>query len=116
MEMSFFDHQWRDSAGNPADSDVPLRPLGWNELCARLAASQDFRELIAGDGAALDARRVGSFHRPAARMLAGAPRGGHDVNLNSSANGKAEGVTRGAADAVASSPTAVVPLGPSFFE
>lgn len=116
MEMGFFDHQWRDAGGNPGDSDAPLRPLGWNELCARLAASQDYRGLLTGDASALAVRRAGSFHRPAARMLAAVPRGGHDINLNSSANGKAEGVTRATVDAAASSPTAVVPLGPSFFE
>lgn len=116
MELGFFDQQWREAGGNPGDSDAPLRPLGWNELCARLAASQDFRELMTGDASALAARRVGSFHRPAARMLAAVPRGGHVVNLNSSANGKAAGATRGTADAAASSPVAIAPVEPSFFE
>jgi len=57
------------------DSAPGLRPLGWSELCARLAAAQDLRRTgLPGVGAFGDTvdranARWGSFHHPAAMML-----------------------------------------------
>ncbi|WP_338467353.1 hypothetical protein RXV95_01990 [Novosphingobium sp. ZN18A2] len=64
MEMTF--HPSR-----PADygeSQHELRALGWAELCARIGAAQDLRDVMRQGDAAVALE--GSFHRPAARALA----------------------------------------------
>lgn len=120
MDMGFADQHWLDVAGFTRESDAPLRPVGWTELCARLAAGQDFRAVLAGDAEALGARRVASFHRSAAEMLAGASFGGEVVNLNPSVNGKAAGDITGHAEAAhpgfRRKSTSSAPAGPSLFE
>lgn len=70
------DMEFTTSRAFETDDSAPgLRPLGWSELCARLAAAQDLRRigapgwLIAGDVASHADGRWGSFHHPSARML-----------------------------------------------
>lgn len=71
MDMQFNDS--RTFGTN--DSAQELRPLGWSELCARLAAAQDLRR-SGGPGIGMEVGPVadangrwGSFHHPAALML-----------------------------------------------
>lgn len=114
MEMGFDD----SLPVEPGETAGRLRPLGWRELCARLAAAQDLRrEGLSGPGAAglptVDGLategsregREGSFHHPAALLLLGGlaqPVSTSDgrkyqerVNPPSSVNGKYAGGTYG---------------------
>jgi hypothetical protein len=43
MEMGFTDSRLLE----PGDSPPGLRPLGWSELCARLVAAHDTRQVLA---------------------------------------------------------------------
>lgn len=67
----FMDMEFTTSRAFKAnDSAQELRPLGWSELCARLAAAQDLRRIgPSGQPAAEAPARWGSFHHPAALML-----------------------------------------------
>ncbi|WP_408589260.1 hypothetical protein [Novosphingobium sp.] len=78
MEMGFDDSQPVEAA----ETAGRLRPLGWRELCARLAAAQDLRRegLFAADATLAGAPgrtsvqtfgTGGSFHHPAAMLLLG---------------------------------------------
>lgn len=81
----------------PADSGPGLRPFGWTDLCARLAAAQDTRRVLAlsasaaGEGGAQPDEAAGAFHRSAAALLLHAGTNAEAaVNPNPSANGKHE--------------------------
>lgn len=124
MDMGISNQHWPDIAGLARESDAPLRPVGWSDLCARLAAGQDLRGALAGlpVSSAMKAaeRHVASFHRSAAEMLAEGLDGGDVVNLNPSVNCKA---TRDIRDPAEANPSTVSPdtsaaasASPRFFE
>lgn len=95
MEMSFTDSR----PLVPGDSSQGLRPLGWSELCARLVAVHDTRDILAGplsgfgvgpdDGTSgPQASNGSSFHSSAAALLqALETETDAAVNLAFSANG-----------------------------
>lgn len=67
MDLGFTD-VW----GGETEERRGLRPLGWGELCARLAAAQDLRRAVRMEGAAPPpgpVTGIASFHRSAAQML-----------------------------------------------
>ena len=64
MELGFNDQFGVESG----EEQRGLRPLGWSELCARVAAAQDLRREILNAGTCVDGGGA-SFHRPAARLL-----------------------------------------------
>ncbi|MCW1382343.1 hypothetical protein OLX02_05865 [Novosphingobium sp. KCTC 2891] len=78
-----------------------LRPLGWSELCARLAAAQDLRRAVSAQrlAAAPGGGRGASFHRSAARLLQAAVNPAENaeyedrINLYHSGIGKGGGRT-----------------------
>ena len=104
--MDMGSHEFRGF--DAADVEAALRPLGWNELCARLVAAQDYRRsmkaaLIAGPAVpnafpgvsatdawpdAASASSPGSFHGGTARMLDHFDKGKRDINSTSSTYGK----------------------------
>lgn len=97
-----------DSRGfAPSDSAGGLRPLGWGELCARLAAAQDLRRAgLAVATAATEQASTASFHQASAILLRGeaGPRQveqaeGH-VNPIVSANGNHGHGTTGCSEAL----------------
>lgn len=116
MEMGFIDPNWHESGGAVVATPEGLRPLGWRELCARLAAVRDFRDAVAAEPGAgspccTTDRSGASFHRSAAMLLADPGHGGHIVNPMSSANGKGGGGKRRFAPVDASTgPDAPVPV------
>jgi len=83
-----------------------LRPMSWHELCARIAAVQDLRRVMASISSDEVSISTGSFHGQAARIIAsgfsGVPahsaEGEGIVNPTSSANGKAKFGTTGSTD------------------
>jgi len=111
MDMGFDDSH----PGETGDAAGRLRPLGWRELCARLAAAQDLRREVSilsgllGRTGERSKTGGGSFHHPAAMLLqggalpeAGLELGTHQnyqaegrVNPSSSTNGKHAGGTNG---------------------
>lgn len=94
MEMGFHDCRPPEAG----ESTQELRPLGWRELCARLAAAQDLRRILSDGDDRPHAQGAASFHLPAARLLVSGTPGDfqsdtqhHDesgVNLVFSANDK----------------------------
>lgn len=94
MDMSFN----KPGVFAPADLGAGLRAMTWHELCARIAAVQDLRRVVASANAGEEAISTGSFHGRAARIIAsgfsGVPahlaEGEGFVNPTSSANGKAQ--------------------------
>lgn len=116
MDMGFTDPARAAYPTGTSDSDAPLRPFGWSELCARLAAGQDFRRFGAAEPAGAPVRPVASFHRSTAQWLAGPGESGNIVNPMSSANGKAAGETMSFASVTAFEAVSAVPVEPSFFE
>jgi len=94
MDMSFT----QPGVFAPTEAGAGLRPMTWHELCARIAAVQDLRRVMASAGQSDDAIFSGSFHGQAARLIAsgfsGAPAQRMEsegiVNPTSSANGKAK--------------------------
>ena len=116
MDMGFTDPATPADALGAGGSDTPLRSLGWSELCARLAAGQDFRRFGALDILAAPVRPVASFHRSTAQWLSSPGDGGNIVNPNSSANGKAAGETTSLASVAASKAGQAVPREPSILE
>jgi len=96
MDMGFID----SPAPEPGDSVQGLKPLGWRELCARLAAAQDLRRILTEGSALPQISGEASFHRPAARLLIRSVRvernGSSPINPEAvvnpipSANGKAD--------------------------
>lgn len=77
MELGFNDQFGVESG----EERLGLRPLGWSELCARVAAAQDLRREVLSAGTGADGSGA-SFHRPAARLL-------QDI-VHSTENGKSE--------------------------
>lgn len=116
MDMGFTDPARAACATGAVDSDAPLRSFGWSELCARLAAGQDFRRFGVAAPAGAPVRPVASFHRSTAQWLAGPGEGGNIVNPMSSANGKAGGETMSFASVTTFEAVSTVPVEPSFFE
>ena len=94
MDMSFN----KPGVFAPADFGAGLRAMTWHELCARIAAVQDLRRVVASANAGGDTISTGSFHGRAAQIIAsefsGVPahsaEGEGLVNPTSSANGKAQ--------------------------
>jgi hypothetical protein len=114
MDMGFTDPRQHEEALDQPDSDAPLRPLGWTDLCARLAAGQDFRRFGGLAEMSSADRSVASFHRSTARWLAAPGESGNIVNPMSSTNGKAAGETVSLASVAACRTVAPVPVEPSF--
>lgn len=95
MEMGFNDLRPADTG----DSGQELRPLGWRELCARLAAAQDLRRILVEHPDQSQPAGGASFHQSAARLLVSRAMNGIRperkiagetvVNPTSLANGKA---------------------------
>jgi len=71
----------------PDAQGIP-RPLGWDELCARLVAAQDLRRLHAMPGTAQTTSTGGSFHPLAATLLWQGETAQAFVNPTSSSSGK----------------------------
>jgi len=94
MDMSFN----QPGVFAPSEIGVGLRPMTWHDLCARIAAVQELRRVMALAGAEEEAISTGSFHGRAARIIATAfssvsaqsNEGEGLVNPVSSANGKAQ--------------------------
>jgi hypothetical protein len=92
MDMLFTDSQ----PVSPRDSGQLLRPLGWSEFCARLAAAQATRRVLGQGAVAEDVRgdrlSGGSFYyRAATAMQRPDCDDDRTVNLILSANGKCDG-------------------------
>lgn len=99
MELGFSKDFWPRSQPGAGPTDA-LRPLVWDELCAKLSALQHLRraatrgELGGGSVSHGTESPSGHFHGPAARAIAGKDLP-LDVNLNPLANGKAgAGITQ----------------------
>jgi len=96
MDMGFIDSRTPEAG----DSVQELKPLGWRELCARLAAVQDLRRVLVEGSALPPVSGEASFYRPAARLLvrsakvdrSGLPSGDSEGGVNPipSANGKVD--------------------------
>lgn len=94
MDMSFN----QPGAFALSDTGGGLRPMTWHELCARIAAGQDLRRVIASASVEEQTISTGSFHGRAARIIATGfsgvsaqtTEGEERVNPVSSANGKAQ--------------------------
>jgi len=110
MDMSFNQPGTFAPAGSGAEIGIGhaagLRPMSWHELCARIAAVQDLRRVMASISSDEVSISTGSFHGQAARIIAsgfsGVPahlaEGEGIVNPTSSANGKAKFGTTSSTD------------------
>jgi hypothetical protein len=90
MEMGFNHDVWPLRQGPGGESDGAHHELDWTGLRARFLAARACRQALGGGESRCDKAVDASFDRSAARALANFEDASQGVNLDNSADGKAQ--------------------------